>query len=161
MSQTSALDTGEMVNSLHQRKQDKMKTLGTMRDKSTSSQIKTKPSSLLIHLTLLFSLLPFGLLSMHILMHRNGYYASMVHLRDRGPHLLPGTQDPLVQKYTGNRFLDYWLTVLVCFFANAVDGTELELSVFCVVFAGNMGPCLVCVYVESCKRERRWGVLWL
>jgi hypothetical protein len=54
-------------------------------------------------------------------------------------------------------FLDYCLTVLVCFFANAVDGTVLELSVFCVVFEGNMGPCLMCVCVESLRGKGRWG----
>lgn len=149
------------MDSVHLRKQDRMKVTAKPGEKSASSQTKAQGPSLLVPLAFLIFLLPFGLLSMHILMHRNGYYASMVHLRDYGPHLLPGTQDPLVRTYTGNGFLDYWLTVLVCFFANAVDGSEPELSVFCTVFAANMGPCLVLVYVESLRRERRCSVVWL
>jgi hypothetical protein len=152
---------GKAVDRTYLRK-GKMKFTDKPGEKSTSSsQIKAKQPSLLIPIFLLASLIPYGLLSMHFLMHRNGYYASMVHLRDYGPHLLPGTQDVLVQTYTGNGFLDYWLTVLVCFFANAVDGSEPELSVFCAVFATNMGPCLVFVYMESLRRERRWGLIWL
>jgi hypothetical protein len=161
MPQTSAVDTAEAVGLLHVRKRDKVVSSKSEEESATSSQVNPREPSLLLALALLTALLPFGLLSMHVLMHRNGYYASMVHLRDYGPHLLPGTQDPLVRTYTGNGFLDYWLTVLVCFFANAVDGSEPELSVFCVVFAANMGPCLVLVYVESLRRERSWGWVWL
>jgi hypothetical protein len=159
MSQTSAIDMGEAVEKMHFRS-SKMKFTGTLAQQSAYPNREAKEHSRFIALTLLIFLLPFGLLSMHVLMHRNGYYASMVHLRDYGPHLLPGTQEPLVRKYTGNSFLDYWLTVLVCFFANAVDGSELELSAFCMVFAANMGPCLVLVYVES-FRGRSWGWAWL
>jgi hypothetical protein len=159
MSQSSAADMGETVDSTVLRK-GRMEA-SKLEEKAASSQAKAKDPSLLIPVTLLFSLITLGIFSMHILMRRNGYYDSMVHLRDFGPHLLPGTKDPLVRKYIGNGFLDYWLTVLVCFFANTVDGSEPELSVLCAVFAGNMGPCLVLVYVESLRKERKWGALWL
>lgn len=159
MSQTSAIHMGEAVEKMHLRK-SKMEFTGTLAQQPAHPSGEANEPSRFVPLTLLIFLLPFGLLSMHILKHRNGYYASTVHLRDYGPHLLPGTQEPLVRKYTGNGFLDYLLTVLVCFFANTVDGSELELSAFCTVFAANMGPCLVLVYVESLRGES-WGWTWL
>lgn len=43
----------------------------------------------------------FGVNSMYGLVYRNGYIDALIHLRDHGPHLLPGSDIPILTKFTG------------------------------------------------------------
>ncbi|MCJ1477789.1 hypothetical protein MMC13_006462 [Lambiella insularis] len=61
---------------------------------------------------------------------QNGTMSMMAHIRDFGPHVLPGTDAPLKQTYTGIRAVDYQLTVLAVFFWNLVDGSMPHASLF-------------------------------
>jgi hypothetical protein len=161
MAQASAIDINQAMDLKRIKRPEANQSMGKDKKKITVPRKSINEPFLVIPIILLLALIPFGIFSMHILMHRNGYYAAMIHLRDFGPHLLPGTEDPLVRRFTGNELLDYWLTVLVCFFANTVDGSVPELSIFCLVFAAGLGPVLVVVYFESLRRGRMWGLLYL
>jgi hypothetical protein len=110
---------------------------------STSSGTKRA----IVALTLL---IPFSILSTHVLQYRNGYYALMTHLRDSGPYVLPDTSQPIVRHYTGNGPVDYWLQVLNCFFAPCF--TDRETAVLAVEFVGALGVVLGVMGVEGMRR---------
>jgi hypothetical protein len=102
-----------------------------------------------------------GLDSTWGLIFRNGYYAALVHLRDFGPHLLPGSDTPIQQHYTGLGLLDYWLTVLQCVFANVTDGTAPHLSLFAFQFAGQLVSVLTVLMIEGMREGNRQTVISL
>jgi len=93
--------------------------------------------------------------SMWIQIHQNGHYAMMVHLRDYGPHLLPGSNLPLKKSYVGIRATDYILTVLQCTFANVVDGSSPGLSLFAFQFGGTVLAAIVLLWTESLKTNNQ------
>ena len=86
---------------------------------------------------------------------RNGYYDALVRLREFGPHVLPGSNTPLQQHYTGLGLLDYWLTVLQAVFANVTDGSAPKLSLYAFQFAGQLVPILTVLVVESYREGNR------
>ena len=86
---------------------------------------------------------------------RNGYYDAMVHIRDVGPHLLPGSDTPIQEEYTGLGVLDYWLMVLQTVFANVTDGSAPELSLYAFQFAGQLVPVITCLLIESMRGGNR------
>jgi hypothetical protein len=110
-------------------------------------------STFVSFLTLL-ALCAFGFYSMHSLIYRNGYAAALERLRDHGPHLLPGTDVPLLREYTGIRPIDYQLTVLQCVFANITDGSAPALSLFSFYFAGQLVPALAVFLAESYRSNQ-------
>lgn len=109
---------------------------------------------------LLISLCAFGVYSMHSLIHRNGYVAALQNLRDNGPHVLPGSDIPLLREYTGIGFIDYQLTVLQVVFANITDGSAPALSLFSFYFAGQLVPVLAVLITES-HRLNQWPLFKL
>lgn len=62
----------------------------------------------------------------------------MIHVRDVGPRILPGTDAPLKTSYTGIGMLDYQLTVLTLFFWELIDGSRPDASLLCFHFAGQI-----------------------
>jgi hypothetical protein len=79
MSQPSAADMGETADCTVLRME-----ASKLEEKAASSQAKAKDPSLLIPVTFLFSLIPLGILSMHILLHRKGvlrFYGTFAGLR--------------------------------------------------------------------------------
>ncbi len=92
--------------------------------------------------------------SMWIQIHRNGHYARMVHLRDNGPHLLPGSTIPLKKQYVGIEAIDYVLTVLQVTFANFVDGSAPGLSIFAFQFSGTLLTAIILIWVGNIMSSR-------
>lgn len=92
---------------------------------------------------------------------RNGYYDALVRLRDIGPHLLPGSDTPLQERYTGIGPVDYWLTVLQAVFANIFDGSAPKLSIYAFYFAGQLVPVITVMYIESCREGNKQTVMSL
>lgn len=92
---------------------------------------------------------------------RNGYYDDLVRLRDIGPHLLPGSNTPLQERYTGVGPVDYWLTVLQAVFANIFDGSAPKLSIYAFYFAGQLVPVITVMCIESCRGGNEKNVMSL
>lgn len=99
--------------------------------------------------------------SMWGLIYRNGYYDALVYLRDYGPHLLPGSDTPLQQQYTGIGLLDYWLTVLQCVLANVTDGSALHLSLYSFQFAGQLVSVMTIIMVEGMRQGNKKSMMSL
>ena len=82
-------------------------------------------------------------------------------LRDIGPHLRPGSDTPLQERYTGIGPVDYWLTVLEAVFANIFDGSAPKLSIYAFHFAGQLIPVITVMCIESCREGNEETVMSL
>lgn len=89
----------------------------------------------------------------------NGFMGNLRFLRDHGPHLLPGSNIPLLQKYTGISHVDYFLTVLQCVFANVTDGSAPHLSLLAFYFIGQLTAGISIMAVESQRSVNRGKVV--
>lgn len=96
----------------------------------------------------------------HILLN-NGTTEYMAHIRDVGPRLLPGTNEPLKTKYIGIPAIDYQLTVLDLFFWEIVDGSHPAASLFCFHFATQVACGWSLLMLEGLRRGHRWMVISL
>lgn len=106
-------------------------------------------SSTFLAVFTLIALCAFGVYSMHSLIDRNGYLAAVKDIRDNGPRLLPGSDTPLLEEYTGFHPVDYHMSLMQIFFANVTDGSSPALSMFSFYFAGQIVPVLVVLLAES------------
>ena len=113
------------------------------------------PASLLLMIFLL------ALDSMWLGHMRNGYYDALVYIRDVGPHLLPGSDTPIQETYTGIAALDYWLTVLQTVFANVTDGSAPQLSLFAFQFAGQLVSVWTVLLLEGLREGNQRGLVAL
>jgi len=102
-----------------------------------------------------------GLYTTWYLLYKNGTVELMQDVRDRGPHILPGTRDPLKKSYIGIGWIDYQLTVLTLFFWEAVDGSRPAASLFCFGFAGQATAAWSILYVEGRRLGNRWRLVSL
>ena len=103
----------------------------------------------------------FGMYSMYGLVYRNGYYNALIRLRDHGPHLLPGSDIPILTKFTGIGPLDKVLTLAGVMFANITDGSTPQLSLYAFQFAGQLVPVFTVILVEGHRQGNRQNVLSL
>ena len=85
----------------------------------------------------------------------NGTITMMEHIRDFGPHILPGTVAPLKQSYTGIEAVDYQLTVLVTFFWPLVDGGMPHASLGVFRFASQFVAGWGLVVMEGMRNGNR------
>lgn len=92
---------------------------------------------------------------------QNGTIELMRDVRDRGPHILPGTKAPLKKSYVGIGWIDYQLTVLTLFFWEAVDGSRPAASLFCFGFAGQAAAAWSILYVDGRRLGNRWKLVSL
>ena len=76
----------------------------------------TMSSAIRITQVFLLLLAACGFYSTWCLVYNNGTVKMMEQIRDHGPHILPGTKEPLKKNFTGIGRLDYQLTVLTLFF---------------------------------------------
>lgn len=98
----------------------------------------------------------FGINSMYGLVYRNGYYDALIQLRDHGPHLLPGSNVPILKKFTGIGLLDKVLTLAGVMFANVTDGSTPQLSLYAFHFAGQLVSVFTLILIEG-KRQGNEG----
>ena len=120
------------------------------------------------------SLIPFALLALPLFAHRSQFIALLHHLRDHGPHYMPGSTthpysfassdpnhpsyptsgDEIVRVFTGVKGVDYMARVMNCFFGPSLrDDTIGALS---KSFVGAMGVVMGLVYVEGEREWRGW-----
>ena len=114
--------------------------------------------SVLVALSLIHA---FGMNSMYGLVYRNGYYDALVHLRDHGPHLLPGSNIPILTNFTGIGQLDKVLTLAGVMFANITDGSTPQLSLYAFYFAGQLVPIFTLIWIEGNRQGNKGNILSL
>jgi len=108
----------------------------------------------------------------HILLN-NGTAEYMSRIRDDGPQLVPGTNEPLKTVYIGIPAIgslltahgmpavDYQLTVLALFFWEVVDGSHPAASLFCFHFATQVACGWSLLMIEGLRRGHRWRMISL
>ncbi|CZT12721.1 uncharacterized protein RCO7_10910 [Rhynchosporium graminicola] len=72
----------------------------------------------------------FGVNSMYGLAWRNGYIPSLLRLRDHGPYIFPGSNIPILTRFTGINILDKALTLAGVMFATVTDGSAPASSLY-------------------------------
>lgn len=102
---------------------------------------------------------------MYGLAWRNGYISSLLHLRRHGPYVLPGSNIPILTRFTGIGILDKALTLAGVMFANVTDGSAPASSLYGFQFAGQLVPMFTIMLVEAARRGNKgnavsWAVLW-
>ena len=102
-------------------------------------------------LVALAAIFVFGLDSMYGLVYRSGYVDALIRLRDVGPHVLPGSNTPILTTFTGLRPLDKVLTLAGVMFANVTDGSSLQSSLYGFQFAGQLVSVLTVITIEGIR----------
>lgn len=95
------------------------------------------------------------------LFYCNGTRSLMVHVRDVGPPILPGTDAPLKTSYTGIGKLDYQLTVLTLFFWELIDGSLPNASLLCFHFVGQISAGWGLLMMEALRAGNRRSIISL
>lgn len=97
------------------------------------------------------------------LLLNNGSTEYMDHIRDFGPRVLPGTNEPLKTEY-GFKWLpavDYQFTVLTLFFWEQVDGSRPDASLYCFHLASQILAGWPLLMLEGMRHGNRWRVVSL
>lgn len=102
-----------------------------------------------------------GFYSTWSLLMNNGTVDQMIHIRDVGPRLLPGTQEPIKTSYTGIELVDSQLGVLALFFWEMVDGSRPNASLFCFYFGGQLAAGWSLLILEGLRNGNRWRIISL
>lgn len=102
-----------------------------------------------------------GVYTTWYLFYYNGTHSLMMHVRDVGPRILPGTNAPLKTSYTGIEMLDYQLTVLTLYFWELIDGSRPNASLLCFHFAGQITAGWGLLMMEALRAGNRRSILSL
>lgn len=79
-----------------------------------------------------------GLKAMYGLVLCNSYYDALIHLRDHGPHVLPGSNNPILTRFSGFVPFDKLLTLAGVMFANVTDSSAHQVSLYAFHFTGQL-----------------------
>ncbi|KAJ5307078.1 hypothetical protein N7508_006093 [Penicillium antarcticum] len=85
----------------------------------------------------------------------NGTLDRMLHIRGAAVPCIPGTHEPLRLRFTGIAPIDYWCTIMVLFFWEAVDGSHPATSMNGIYFLGQLVGIWTLVWVEGIRRGER------
>ncbi|MCJ1300475.1 hypothetical protein MMC08_003272 [Hypocenomyce scalaris] len=107
----------------------------------------------------LFILSIAGFYGTWVLLMNNGTAEQMAHIRDHGPHWLPGTKEPPRRLYIGIAPIDYQLTILAVFFWKVVDGSMPNGSLLAFHLAGQFGAAWTIVVLEGLRKGHRGRVI--
>jgi hypothetical protein len=108
------------------------------------------PGRPVLSIAILVAILAFGVDNMFVQLERNGYMEAVMPLiwSDK-PAMLPGTTRPILRQYTGIAVLDQLFATANIFWANMVDGTRPECSLYLLQFGGQLPAVLTLLLVES------------
>ncbi|ORY03479.1 hypothetical protein BCR34DRAFT_492387 [Clohesyomyces aquaticus] len=79
----------------------------------------------------------------------DGTLGHMLAIRGAKIPLIPGTHEPLRLHFTGIPPIDYWYTIMVLFFWEAVDGSHPATSLTGIYFLGQLVAVWTLIYVEG------------
>ncbi|KAK4448658.1 hypothetical protein QBC34DRAFT_426103 [Podospora aff. communis PSN243] len=105
----------------------------------------------------------FGLNSMFGQIYRNGYAEQVLKILDSPSPTLPGSQSPLLARYTGVPPVDRLLAIATILWANVTDGSAPELSLYTFQFSGQLVPVFLAIMIETSRSSSLPGVnavLW-
>lgn len=101
----------------------------------------------------------FALDALLLQLDRNGYFPLLNEiLDDPNPRFLPGSERLLLRRYTGVPGLDRGFALSNLIWANVVDGSRPELSLFAFCFGAQLLPFFLIVMIES-QRVVGWSRL--
>ena len=112
----------------------------------------------LITISALAMIFVLGIDCMYGLIYRNGYIEALVKLRDEGPHVLPGSDIPILTRFTGFPPMDKLLTLAEVMFWNVTDGSAPALSLYAFQFAGQLVPLWTIIFIESLRSGNLGGI---
>jgi hypothetical protein len=98
---------------------------------------------------------------MYGLVYRNGYIDALLRLREYGPHVLPGSNIPILTRFTGIGLLDKALVLAGVMFANITDGSAPQLSLYGFQFAGQLVPLYTVLMIEAARRGNKGNIISL
>ena len=81
----------------------------------------------------------------------DGTLNHMLDIREADIPIIPGTNEPLRLHFTGIAPIDYWYTIMVLFFWEAVDGSHPATSLTGIYFLGQLVGVWTLVYVEGSR----------
>jgi hypothetical protein len=81
----------------------------------------------------------------------NGTFDTLTALLGHDDPKFPGTEDPLLMRYTGFKPLDHQLAALVVFFAPVVDVKNPALNLFAIWGLGQFGAIWTLMVMESMR----------
>ncbi|EON68662.1 hypothetical protein W97_07920 [Coniosporium apollinis CBS 100218] len=95
----------------------------------------------------------------------DGTLMQILALRGAKTPSVPGTNEPLRMTFTGIVPVDYWFTIMVLFFWEALDGSHPDTSLTGVYFLGQLVGIWMLVWLEgaragSLKTVVSWTVMW-
>lgn len=96
---------------------------------------------------------------MYGLVYRNGDYDALIHLQDHGPHLLPGSDTPILKNFSGIGPLDKVLTLVGVMFANVTNGSTPQLSLYAFLFAGQLVTIFALILIEGNRHGNESNLL--
>lgn len=119
--------------------------------------------SLTVAKSILFTFSATAIYTTWYLFMNNGSSDLMIHVRDVGPRVLPGTNEPLKTSYTGIQWIDYELTVLTLCFWEMVDGSLPSASLLCFHFVGQIAAGWGLFMLEALRsgNRGRWISLYV
>jgi hypothetical protein len=85
----------------------------------------------------------------------DGTMKHMLEIRGAEIPLIPGTDKPLRLHFTGIQPLDYWFTIMVLFFWEALDGSHPATSLTGIYFLGQLVGIWTLVWVEGSRVGNR------
>jgi hypothetical protein len=86
--------------------------------------------------------------------YRNGWMATartILTSNDPAIFVLPGSKTPILTKYIGFQRFDNLHMLASVIFANVVDGTAPQLSLYAVQFAGQLVPVFLVMMIEGLR----------
>lgn len=99
-----------------------------------------------------------GVIGMFGLLYLSGYYKVLVQLRNDGWQKFPGTDTPILTRFTGIEPWDKLNTLGLVMFSPILDGTTPHLSLFSFQYAGHLVNVLTIIMVEG-TRHGNQGVI--
>jgi len=74
--------------------------------------------------------------------------------------VLPGSQTPILTRYTGIQWFDKLHMLAAVIFANVVDRTAPQLSLYAIQFAGQLVPIFMVMMIEGLRVGNEKNILY-
>ncbi|KAI1637173.1 hypothetical protein F4809DRAFT_335406 [Biscogniauxia mediterranea] len=97
----------------------------------------------------------FGLVALHGMLYRVGYFGALLQIWREGPHHLPDSSNSILTFYTGIGPLDRLLALASVMFASVTDGSRPQLSLYAVHFGGQYLGILAVMMIEGLREGNK------
>ncbi|KAI1492104.1 hypothetical protein F5X96DRAFT_628363 [Biscogniauxia mediterranea] len=97
----------------------------------------------------------FGLVALHGMLYRVGYFGALLQIWREGPHQLPDSSNSILTFYTGIGPLDRLLALASVMFSSVTDGSRPQLSLYAVHFGGQYLGILAVMMIEGLREGNK------